>query len=308
MRRLTFAILLSIILSALSSAENFDSSNPPIKTCDFSDVVLPKDLYVYAAGGYSGLIQNIQIDQSGHEATELTVFINVTDKPVALILSAYEPSVWQIKFTKKTKIAAVYLSGYHKQIVTGLPKETTLLDTTDVSYCNSNFMISKDRLKTLNPLSEKLFSKPVDMVYFVKNGIITIGSKINSDEYISFKAKPTKSFHDKTKPLAGPMGIQDALNKKILRKATQDDYKPIYEFFTKDNPPLHDNSPTYYVPYDSYVIEKNFTLPAGLYGGNSVNFILKKGVPFPGGELGHSCLFDLNTYTGHGNCYHGYSN
>ncbi|MDR0761731.1 MAG: hypothetical protein LBF13_01630 [Campylobacteraceae bacterium] len=285
-----------------SSAENFDIA--PVKTCDFSDIVLSDDFYVYAAGGYSGLNQNIQIDQSGHQATEFTLFINVADKPVVLILSAYEPSIWQIKFTQETKISAAYLSGYHKQIITGLPEETNLLNATDVSYCNSRFIVSQDRLSALNPLSKSLFGKSVDMVYFAKQGLITIGSKIDIDEYISFKAKPTSFFHDKTKPLAGPMGIQDAVNKKILRRATKDDYKPIYEYLRKDNPSVHDDSPTYYVPHNAYVIEKEFTLPAGLYGAHSVNLILKEGVPFPSGELGHSCLFDLNTYKTHGATCH----
>jgi hypothetical protein len=41
------------------------------------------------------------------------------------------------------------------------------------------------------------------MVYFAKNDAITIANKAN----LSFKAKLTNSFYDKTKPLAGYMGI-----------------------------------------------------------------------------------------------------
>jgi hypothetical protein len=70
-------------LSISSFTENFDSGNSLVKVCDFSDVILPKNFSVYAAGDYLGLKQNIQTDQSGHEATEFTVLINVTDKPAA---------------------------------------------------------------------------------------------------------------------------------------------------------------------------------------------------------------------------------
>jgi hypothetical protein len=297
MKQSVCAIFLLLSLFSLSFAENI----PPVKGCDFAGAVLPKDFYVYAAGGYGGLGQYIIIDQSGHEATEFTVFINVTDKPVVLILSAYNPAVWQIKYTRNTNIAAVYLSGYEKQIITGLPGKTRLLNATSVSYCRSEHIISENRLDRLNPLSQQLFGKSVDMVYFAKQGLITIGDGINSDNYISSNARETVSFHDKTQPFAGETGIKDALDKKILRQATRGDIMPIYEYYRKDNPPVKGRDyADISVPRDAYVIEKDFIVPVGLSGAHSVTFILQKGVPFPKGDPGHSCLYDLNNFAAHG--------
>jgi hypothetical protein len=135
------AIFLLLSLFSLSFADSI----PPVKGCDFSGAIFPKDFYVYAAGEASGLERYILIDQYKNKTTEFTVFIDITDKPVALILSAFEPSVWQIKFTQNTNIAAVYLSGNFKQIISGLPEKTRLLNATDVSYCDSGFIFSKDK-------------------------------------------------------------------------------------------------------------------------------------------------------------------
>ena len=33
-----------------------------------------------------------------------------------------------------------------------------------------------------------------------------------------------------------------------------------------------------------------------MYGGNSVDFILEKGVPLPNGKLGHARLYDLTDF------------
>jgi hypothetical protein len=294
MKRFVCAIFLLLSLFSLSFAENL-----PVKACDFADAVLPKAFHVYAAGRYAGLKQYIRIDSSGKDSGEFTVYINVTDKPVALILSANEPSVWQIKYTRNTNIAAVYLIGNFKQIITGLPEKTALLNAANVNYCDSKFIVSQDSLSSLNPLSQKLFGKSVDMVYFAKRGLITIGEKIDSDNYISFNARATVSFHDKTQPLDGDMGIRDALEKKVLRRATGDDLIPVYKYLKKGKPPANNIGR---ITDKTYVIEKDFIIPTGLSGAGAVVFILKKGIPYPKGNLGHSCLFDLNTNKAGSDC------
>lgn len=39
---------------------------------------------------------SFQIDQSGHQATQFDITVNSPEQPVALILGAYEPTVWNI--------------------------------------------------------------------------------------------------------------------------------------------------------------------------------------------------------------------
>ncbi len=45
----------------------------------------------------------------------------------------------------------------------------------------------------------------------------------------------------------------------------------------------------------SYVIQKDFTIPEGLYGAHSVIFLLEARTPYPRGNPGHSAILDLST-------------
>jgi hypothetical protein len=49
------------------------------------------------------------------------------------------------------------------------------------------------------------------------------------------------------------------------------------------------------VQMTAYVIQKDFTIPDGLYGAHSVVFLLDTRAPYPRGNPGHSAILDLST-------------
>ena len=83
--------------------------------CGFGNLTIPEGLRVYAAGGSGGRELQFQIDQSGHEATQFDIAVNSPRQPVALLLGAYEPTIWNISWTEGTRIVAVLVSGYHRK-------------------------------------------------------------------------------------------------------------------------------------------------------------------------------------------------
>lgn len=312
--RITVALLL--IASASSAKEKlqefkFDapqselSSSTPV-TCAYKDFKVPEEMVVYAAGSYSGREMPFQIDQSGHQATQFDLAVNSPLRPVALILAAYEPTVWNIGWTKGTKIAAVFVSGYHRQVLAGLDPEVPVLNS---SYDNRGpcgyFYIGKEQNAELNPLSRRLFGQPVDLVYVgEKSGNILIGEPLSADaKLVTSTATPPDSFQDKNAPLAGQAGIEDALSKGLLRAATDEDAQAwvnakVASEPKRDVPPVagvgipRPAAPTL---FNAYVVLKDFTYPAGLYGGNSATFFIPKGVPAPKGQPGHSAVYDFNS-------------
>lgn len=68
--------------------------------CGFSELSLPTDFAVFAAGAYSGRKIQFQIDLSGHEGTQIDVAVNSPNKPVVLMLGAYEPTIWNIGWSR----------------------------------------------------------------------------------------------------------------------------------------------------------------------------------------------------------------
>ena len=281
-------------------------------SCSF-DMKFPKDLVVLAAGGYRGKRSNFQIDQSGHMATKFDLVVNYPGKNIALFLSAYEPSVWDIKWTKNTKIIAVYVTGYYRQIVLGLPKSTPMINST---YANKKgcgrFYLSKKSIKNLNQISKRFFGKNVKIVYLAKrDGKVLFGKKSDAKNLITSNEYKLSRFIDKSKPLAGQMGLRELVKKGYIRPYTKEDVqkwaklqKKLYQKNIDPNLPKVINGdieksfkPSFVL--HGYTILKEITIPNGLYGANAATFFLPKGVAFPKGNLGHSTLYDFNT----GKCY-----
>jgi hypothetical protein len=275
------------------------------QVCGFADLKLPEQFSIFAAGAYSGRKIAFQIDQSGHEGTQIDVAVNSPGKPVILMLGAYEPTIWNIGWSPQTRIAAVLVGGYHRQAVAGLEKGTPLLNS---SYDNKGpcgyFYVTLDNLALLNPLSKRVFGRGVDMVFPATNGKVVIGEPLAAGtSLVTSDAITPESFHDRTAPIAGPAGLEDAVRKGLLRKATAADAEAWSEAVLQ-------NTPQRYLPpvagqgvprpskpglFKAYVVLKPFTYPSGLYGGNSATFLIPKGVPNPEGNPGHSSIYDFNT-------------
>ena len=52
---------------------------------------------------------------------KVTVFLAEHDRPITLLLTAYESVEWQIEIEPGARLAKVFLSGYHDQRVSGVP-------------------------------------------------------------------------------------------------------------------------------------------------------------------------------------------
>jgi hypothetical protein len=275
--------------------------------CGFSELKLPSEFSVFASGIYSGREIAYQIDQSGHQGTQVDVVVNSPQKPVVLILGAYEPTVWNIKWSQKTKVLAVLVGGYHRQVIAGLEKSTP----TSISFYRSEnncgySYFSPDQLGSLNPLARSNFGRPVDLFFPIVDGKVTVGEPISTNiKLITSPETSPESFYDKSAPIAGLAGIEDAIRKGLIRRATSADAKAWVDTVTQNSPPRDIPpiagkgipEPPMFSIYNTYVILKKFTYPAGLYGGNSVRFVIPKGVPNPEGNPGHSDVLDFSTLT-----------
>lgn len=280
-----------------------------LAVCDFLDRKLPSDLKVIAASASTGQPLSFQIDQSGSEASKLDVNVH-SDKPTALLLYAYNPTVWNIRWSKGTTLAAVYVTGYHRQVVAGLPSNVPLITTsfTEQSPCGADYA---SHASWVNPKAKQVFGRPVERLYDVaKNGVFDIDeSTRNVTEFLTNSAVTVESFKLKNAPLAGKAGIEDAVRKGLLRKADAADVQALKDALNAEKskrmgglgepPRASGKGPqlSNFYAHDLYVVLKPFKIPAGLYGGNSVQFLVPKGIPAPEGNPGHCMIFDLNKST-----------
>ncbi|MFV0681559.1 hypothetical protein, partial [Ottowia sp.] len=283
-----------------------DSLKPfEVKSCTFEGIDFPDNMAVYAAGGYSGQKLDFQIDQSGHQATQFDVAVNSPGQPVALMLGAYEPTVWNIGWTEGTRIVAVLVSGYHRQAITGLRSNVPVLnhDLDNNGSACGYFYIGQNQNRSLNPIAQKLFGKPVNMVFpGDPSGSIVVGESIKTGvvALTSEASAPPSSFRAPNTFLTKQAGLDEAVAQGVIRPATHADMDA-WEMATAspDIPPVAGQHgrrrSSQSIPHRAYVVLREFTYPAGLVGAHSATFLIPAGVPSPKGNPGHSRIYDFNT-------------
>lgn len=278
-----------------------DPRNKQAPMCSFEQLDFPEDLVVLAAVGYSGQKTGFQIDHSGHQATRVDITVNVPDRPVALLLGNYEPTIWNLSWTEGTQILAFVLSGYYRQELAGAYEKTPMINST---YSNQGacgyFYMSPDKRDHLDTIAAQLFKRPVDTVYLAEEGIAMVGDPPEPGTRLMKNAANTpESYFDHSAPLAGQAGLEEALRQGVLRVATLEDAQRWDRAFQKHqgggNPSPVDNQSKPTELYNSYVVLKEFTFPSGLYGKNAATFFIPKGVPSPQGNPGHSSVCDFNS-------------
>jgi uncharacterized protein YecT (DUF1311 family) len=273
-------------------------------TCGFPEVTFPKQFKIYAAGNYAGRKLDIQIDDRGSLATQFDVTVNSPDEPVVLLLSAYDPAIWKISWTKGTQILAVMVDGYDRQIVLGIPTETALLISRG-GPCESAY-ISRDNIDSLSRISNKIFNRTTDGIFVAQNGKVVIGAPIKEDEQLFTSSDlMLDDFIDKSEPLAGPLALQKAVEEGFIRKSNGDERQEWRKRWVKSHPSTNKQEKTISShplidTANTYVILKPFHIPSGLHGGNSAVFFLPDGVQFPEGDIGGASLYDMNTLICHG--------
>ena len=182
--------ILGLVLAALAFPSN---ANQPAD-CKFSGLDLPADFAVLAGGEYSGRPLAVQIDQSGHQATQMDVTVNYTAKPVVLILGAYEPTIWNLGWTQGTRILAVVATGYHRQAIAGIEATVPRIISSYDNRGPCGYLYVQENNEALNPLARRVFGKPVDLVYPAPGGSVVIGERVlNPGELVTSAAAPPRA-------------------------------------------------------------------------------------------------------------------
>ncbi len=280
------------------------SAAPSPARCEIAGWVAQDDVLVYAAGAYAGRALDHPIDQSGHQATQIDVAVDEPSAPVVLMLGAYEPTVWNIGWSTRSRIVAVLVSGYHRQVIAGLPPTVPRLIST---YENEGpcgyFHVGEDNLGALNPIARRVFGRPVARAFIARDGSVAVGTGESVGLVTDANQSPDQ-FRDVNAPLAGEAGLREAVAKGLLREARPGDLEAWAAAYDdvqgRDVPQVSGasaGSGRTLWRHNAYVVLGEMQVPAGLFGAHAATFIVPRGVPRPTGALGHSKVLDHNTMT-----------
>ncbi|MES2934620.1 MAG: DUF2339 domain-containing protein [Pseudomonadota bacterium] len=168
-------------------------------SCSQFTAQLPSQYVLYAAGEYSGRKLDFTIDQSGRPATRFDVLVNKPGETVVLALGAYEPSIWNIRWTIDTNIVGVYVSGHYRQAVAGLPPTVPLLNASqdNRSVCET-FHLTRDTVSQTGTAIRKTLGRSAQTYTLAADGHIELGPLAPSDSaYLQSPTVPVQNIKDR---------------------------------------------------------------------------------------------------------------
>lgn len=263
---------------------------------------LPADYVLLAGGEYGGRKLGFQIDQTGHEATGFNVVANMPGRSVVLVLGAYEPSIWKISRESRTRIAGVFVTGNHRQVVAGLNPGTPVLNSSshEKGPCGASYF-SRDSAENMDAHVRQVFGRAAQTYFAAADGQLVMGEGSIPATIVQDRPADFESFRDVNAPLAGQPGLDELVSNGVLRRAQQSDLIE-WKRAQRRSQGLSPVNVAGGQPevasvglFKTYVVQGPMTFPSGLYGAHAATFIVLKGVPRPRGEPGHSAVYDWNT-------------
>jgi hypothetical protein len=244
----------------------------------------------------------VQLDRSGNEVRQAEVVVNEPDRPVLLVLSAYDPVVWNVGVTEGTQVLGVVCSGYHGQAVIGIDEDVPLALAT---YENNEGGFEHFRVFTAEPgllrLDDRiaaLAGRGLEHLTIAPSasGIFEVGLPLGEGEEVRYSGE--RSLNDyliQDLLPAGQYGLDLLEEAGAIRKATMAD---IDAWIDQESAPFQELAPgirinSHLAPGFTYVVLEAFEFPAGLFGAHSRTFLVPEGVPAPTGDPGHSTVLQL---------------
>tara|TARA_R110002072_G_scaffold1901_4_gene15782 strand:+ start:2879 stop:5569 length:2691 start_codon:yes stop_codon:yes gene_type:complete len=287
-------------LLSLINKNSAVNNEQPVSSCSFRN--LPKDYEVHAVGTYKGLgLVNVTFESTSRNIREAEVVVNRPGKSTLLVLMAYDPVVWKVKRTSGSKVIGVIAGGYYAQQVIGLGNTTPILHANHKikTDCPSIYAYKAGRKldkaeknieKILGKKITKFITKPKDEIFIVGEG------EQFKENQLVYKVEVKDSQYDIPSIPKGMAGLRLLEKQGKLKMATPEDIDAWVEAASKKYKSKgKDLKVGHYMHVGStYVIKKELFLPDDLHGGNSVSFIIPKGIPKPHGPPGHNKFYFMD--------------
>ncbi len=260
---------------------------------------------IVAVGTYQGgLPLDGRVDPEGHEIRSVALHAAPTGRPLFLVLSAYDPVVWDLREVPKQRLRAVHVTGYHVQSVRGAgdrPVQVTTYPTT-ASACGSSYNYAYQggpKLERLDQSIRRLAGRGIDRFtggYALKR--VTLDGP-------SLQPRPALPLPPRTRvhkepqgssPGESEAGLQVLLARGAIRKATHGDLAALNSTLTRRSLTGHLAPVRASISLsEAYVVLRPITVPTDMYGADSAHFLVPRGVPLPSDPGSHNSYWVIAT-------------
>ncbi len=278
---------------------------------------LDSSTHLAVVGVYEGNRQSpLEFEDESHATNMVDIFVPAGAQDTFLVLTAYDPVLWNISMRAPGVVRGVLVMGYHPQAVANLDSDIPVYFSTyedgGESNCGKPMYAYKGgpELLALNERLGTVLGKEIDrfqgnytgerFVVGVKAGVQVgadwLAQDVRIQDVVASRAMKPVSL------LSGKAGIEQLVREGALRRATTAD---IQAWVTKASAPYQSLQPGstvehYMMVGSTYVALKTFTLPKDLFGGNSVSIIIPEGIAEPKIGQTHSTVYFMEDGTCNG--------
>ncbi|MBI9085150.1 MAG: hypothetical protein JEZ11_16260 [Desulfobacterales bacterium] len=236
---------------------------------------------------------------------EIEVVVNKPDSPIVLALMAYDPVIWKVKQSRRSRILAVIVGGYHTQALLGLPKDIPKIfavheekESCPYFYAYKGGTGLDKAVERIHQITGKelaqLLTDPIENRFYIGSqetidpSSLVYSSDTHIDEYL-----------DMERPPVGQKGLDLLVKQGKIRLASR---KEIDAWVDKASAKSKRYNKKILISHHiverwTYLVLDNFELPDGLAGAHSRAFIIPEGKNLPTGPRGHNSFYLMSTGT-----------
>lgn len=248
---------------------------------------------IVALGAYQGgLPTSAVIEGASHQVRAITVAAEPSGPPLVLIVTAYDPVVWDFSHFPLGRLRAVIVYGYHPQALAHLPERVPARFTIGPGAngsCGRPLSAHEGgtELEALDAQARAVLHRPIDSFVGAYEP-----AGLGVEGHVRIAAPPRHSsagiIRRKLPTVPDPVGpheaeIQRLVREGALRPARKDDLDAWNAAATRHSPTGH-LAPVRAKSMSlgrAFVVLRPISLPAGMHGFDSRDFIIPPGVAAP---------------------------
>lgn|GEM_PF-3050526 len=273
--------------------------------CPFAPGMVPSNIELYAIDGQPWIDATEKSRTGPNDIAAISISLD-TPEPSALLLTAKQTALWQIKTSKRTKLWGIYVTAEKSQLVAGVDKSVVLAQHySELSDPCGFYWRPELQVHELYDFSKKMFGQPYIALPKIQNGILEIRSfePVSAEAVVQGERKlpevnslTISPPEDEVKASPRPMTLNEALRNNVIRPGSASDIERFKSRY------LAVNQKVLGVRFDEhvqrmpvYVITGDFAFSGSLAGANAVVFVLENNAPYPAGDSQHSPVLDMNS-------------
>lgn len=242
--------------------------------------------------------------QEGHRVKAVVLQAADRGVPLFLVLTAYDPVVWDLRRVPQRRLRGVYLSGYYDQAVIGAGARPVRMTSYKAgpAACGSYQYAYKGgpNLERLNNAVRNMLGRAIDR--FTGGYALRTVSLDNIAAPVAPPAVPRLrdaigvGSYRSGASADGRFGLERLVAQKAIRPATPADVAVLDAILTRRSSTGHLAPVHAHVSLsEAFVVLKPVTMPSGMYGAHSATFLIPRGVPFPKDPGSHNAYWSLTT-------------